>query len=168
MSKVKKIVFLSLLTTQALILSLIEYRIPLPVNFPGVKPGYANIITLIAIVFFGLGSAILVVIARCTLASFFTGGIFVFMFSITGGILSTIIMGLLYKYMKKAFSIVGISIAGAIIHNMAQLIVAAMVMRDSAVFNYLPVLLLSAVITGGIVGLVAGYAIKIIKKNRIL
>jgi len=64
----------------------------------GVKLGLANIITVITIIFFGFREAVSVVIARCVLSSIFGGGGWMlFLFSVTGGVLSSVVMSILYK-----------------------------------------------------------------------
>jgi heptaprenyl diphosphate synthase len=167
MGRTKKTIILALLTAQALVLSIVENWIPLPVVLPGIKLGLANIVVLITIVFFGLKDALVIVLVRTVLSSFFSGGFTVFMFSISGGILSSLVMNFLYKKMFKVFSIMGISIAGAIMHNLGQLLMASLIMKDFSVMMYLPILFLSAVIMGSFTGLCSNYLIKALKKTRI-
>jgi heptaprenyl diphosphate synthase len=166
-SSVKKIVLLGLLISQALVLSIIESWIQIPVPVPGVKLGLANIITVVVIVYFGFREALTVVIVRCVLTSFFGGGGWMFFFfSAAGGILSTMIMSILYKTGRNKFSLTGISIAGAITHNIGQLLVAAFFMRDLAVAVYLPVLLVSGCIMGFFVGFVSNLLVNALKKTK--
>lgn len=167
MGNTKKIVLLALLISQALILSIVESWIPIPIAVPGVKLGLANIVTLIVIIFFGFKDALIVVVIRTLLASLYTGGLIVFLFSVSGGILSTVIMALLYKKMSKVFSIVGISVSGAIMHNTGQLAVAALIMKELSVLSYLPVLVASGIIMGCFVGLCTNFLVKALKKTNL-
>ncbi|MFZ5988193.1 MAG: Gx transporter family protein [Bacillota bacterium] len=167
MNRTKRIVLLALLVSQALILSIIESWIPVPVPVPGVKLGLANIITLIVIIFFGFKEALAVVLVRCVLSSVFGGGLTFFLFSIAGGILSTIVMTVLYKVRPNLFSIVGISIAGAIAHNIGQIAIAALVMKDLAVAAILPVLLISGCIMGFFVGLASSFLENALRRAKI-
>lgn len=153
MRATKRLVLLALMVSQALILSIIESWVPVPFPFPGVKLGLANIITLVVIIYFGFKDALLVVFVRCLLASIFTGGFVVFLFSLTGGILSTLVMAFIYTRFSKSFSILGISIAGSLAHNTGQLLMASFVMKDLSVMSYLLVLLISGIIMGYFVGL---------------
>jgi heptaprenyl diphosphate synthase len=153
----KRIVLLSLLVAQALVLSIIESWIPVPVPVPGVKLGLANIITLIVIIFYGMKDALVVVLLRCILSSIFGGGITGFLFSMAGGILSTVVMYILYRKCSKVFSIIGISIAGAVSHNIGQIVIASFVMKDMAIYTILPVLLISGVVMGLFVGLSSSF-----------
>jgi heptaprenyl diphosphate synthase len=156
---------LSLLTSQALVLSVIESWLPVPAVVPGVKLGLANIVTLTVIIFFDLKDALLVVIAKSILSSFFTGGFTVMLFSLTGGFLSTFVMYFIYKKGSKYFSTVGISVAGAIMHNIGQLTIASILMQEITVMTYLPILLVSGIVMGCFTGLCTNYMSKLMSKS---
>ena len=168
MKKTKKMVLLSIFIAQALVLSIIESWIPVPVAVPGVKLGLANIITIITIVFLGVKPAFLLVLIRVILASAFSGGFVVFLFSLSGGLLSCAVMSLAYKKMGKSLSILGISVIGSVFHNVGQLISASIIMQGLSVMSYLPVLLLSGVIMGIFVGLTSNFLIESLKKAKII
>jgi len=170
MKNVKKMVLLAVLISQALVLSIIESWIPLPVPVPvpGIKLGLANIVTIVVIVFFGFRESLLVVLVRCLLSSFFSGGFTVFLFSIAGGILSAVVMSLLNNRFSKVFSIIGISIAGAVMHNIGQIIMAVIVMKDIAVLGYMPVLLIAGIVTGLLVGVSSKLLIKGLDKSKMI
>ena len=163
MTNTKRLVLLALMISQALVLSIVESWIPIPIAIPGVKLGLANIVTLIVIIFFGFADAIAVTLIRTFLASVFGGGFVIFLFSVSGGILSTLVMGILYKRGSKVFSILGISIIGAIMHNIGQLLMASFVMRNFNVMTYLPILLVSGIIMGCFVGLCVQFLSKALK-----
>jgi heptaprenyl diphosphate synthase len=164
----KRLVLLAIMVSQALILSLIESWIPIPTFVPGIKLGLANIVTLVVIIFFGFKDSILVVLVRCSLAALFGGGFVVFLFSLTGGILSTIVMYLLYRKLSKVFSIIGVSIAGAITHNFGQIFMASLVMKTLSVVSYLPVLLVSGVIMGCFVGLCSNLLSTVLRRTNVI
>jgi len=168
MKNTKRIVLLAIMVSQALVLSIIESWIPIPVPVPGVKLGLANIITMIVIMFFGIKDALLVVVVRCALSSAYGGGLMVFLFSIAGGVLSAIVMFLLHRKLSKVFSTVGISIAGAVSHNIGQLAVACVVMKELLVMTYLPVLMASGVVTGCFVGICSNLLAGALKKTNML
>lgn len=170
MKSTRRLTLLALMVAQALILSIVESWLPVNalIPIPGVKLGLANIITLIVIIFFGYKDALLVVIIRCILTSAFGGGLIIFLFSITGGILSTLIMAFLYKKVSKYFSITGISIAGAIMHNIGQITIACLVMKTLSVLTYLPILLFSGIIMGCFIGLCSKFLAEALKKTKIL
>ncbi len=163
----RKVVFLSIMTSLAIILSIVESVIPMPAAIPGIKPGLANIAALAAIVFWGSGEALLIMLVRTIITSFFAGNIFILAFSITGGIMSILVMSLLYRKTRGAFSLTGISIAGSVMHNIGQISVASVIMKDSAVFSYLPVLMVSGVIMGIFTGMCTELLMKAFKGTGI-
>lgn len=163
MKDTRKMVLLSLLVSQALVLHVIERMIPVPVPVPGIKLGLANLISMFTIIIFGWKEAMLVVFLRTILGSFFGGGISSFLYSFTGGIISTIAMALLYKYGRNIFSIVAISVVGAVFHNIGQILIASMVVKNMNLFFYLPVLLVAAVITGIFIGFTVQFTMKPLK-----
>lgn len=167
MNRTKHVVILALFISQALILSLIESWIAIPSPVPGVKLGLANIITLVTIVFFSFKDVLAVVTVRSLLGSLLGGGIVLFPFSLGGGLLSAVVMYIFRKKMDKSFSLIGISIAGAIAHNLGQLTVAAFLTGGFAVFGYLPVLMVSGIVMGCFIGLVANFLINALKKTRV-
>ena len=166
MTKTKHLVMLALFISQALILSIIESWIAIPSPVPGVKLGLANIITLVTIVFFGLKDVLVLVTARSLLGSLLGGGLVLFPFSLAGGLLSAVVMYVLRKKMGKSFSLLGISIAGALAHNIGQLSVAAFMTGGFAVFGYLPVLMVSGIVVGCFIGITANLLINALKKTR--
>lgn len=139
----------------ALVLQLVEGMLPMPYIAPGVKLGLANIVSLIAIIYFGFKSAFIVVIFRASLAAFLSGRPYLLLLGGVGALLSIIIMGLMYKHLDKYFSLRGISMMGAITHNFGQILMASVLMETIRIFSYLPVLLITGLITGYFIGLVA-------------
>jgi len=160
MTRTKKLTLLSLLLAQALALHIIERNLPVPMPVPGVKLGLANIITLLTIIIFGFKEAVLVVLGRTFLGALFGGGFSAFFFSLAGGLLSTMIMVLMYKNFFKYFSLPTVSVTGAIFHNIGQITVASFVVENINLFYYLPILIFSGVITGLFIGLVVKFALK--------
>ncbi len=153
MKNTRKMVFISILVSIALVIYLIEAQIP--VLAPGIKLGLANSISLVALILFGWKEAILIMILRTVLGSIFGGGLSALLFSIAGGLLSNIVMIVLYKYFKNYLSVPTISVCGAIFHNVGQLLVAAFILNDLRIYIYLPVLLIAAIGTGYFIGLLA-------------
>lgn len=164
MTKTRKMVLLSILISQALALHVIERTIPVPIPIPGVKLGLANIINLFTIIVFGYKETIIVVLLRTFLGSLFGGGFSSFLYSLTGGLLSATVMAYMYIRHKSIFSIVTISTVGAIFHNIGQLTVASLVVSNAYLFYYLPVILISGVITGVMIGLTVQFTINPLKR----
>lgn len=165
MNKTKRMVFLSFLVSIALVIYIIEAQIP--VLFPGIKLGLANMISLAALILLGWKEALLIMLLRTTLGSIFGGTMPSFMFSLAGGFLSNIVMIILYKNFKNSMSLWTISICGAIFHNIGQLFVASIIVQNFKIYVYLPVLLVSAVITGYFIGLCTKFLTTHLKKISI-
>ena len=167
-SNIKKIALLAVLASQAFVLSIIEAWIPIPIGIPGIKLGLANIITITILIFYSLSDALIIILIRCMMSSLFLGGPVIFVFSICGGIFSAIIMWILLTSLQRWFSLVGISIAGSIAHNIAQIAVACFIMNDLSVATYLPVMLISGIIMGSFVGYCSTFTIKAIKRLNVI
>jgi heptaprenyl diphosphate synthase len=167
MDRKKKDAVIIILICNAILISLLESIIPIPIPVPGVKLGLANIITIIAIVFLDFKDVLIIVILRCIVVAILIKGITVLPFSLAGALLSAVIMWLLYKKLFRLFSIRGISIIGAMTHNIAQLAVAALILRENIIWYYLPILLISAAITGFITGVISELTIREIDKKGI-
>lgn len=165
MKSTRKLTSLAMFISIALVLHVVEGMLPVPSAVPGIKLGLANTVTMIAIMFFGFREVLLIVLLRCLLGSLFGGSISGFLFSVTGGIMSAVIMWLFYNKLGKHFSIVGISIVGAIFHNIGQLLMASIIISDFRIYIYLPLLMISSVVTGIFIGIVCNYAKKLIINN---
>lgn len=155
----KKLTTISMLTALSLIIFIVEAQIPPLVPIPGIKLGLANVVTLITIAWLGRKEAFAVLMLRIALSSVFTGTLMSFIYSILGGILCFIVMSLTLKiFRNNAFWV--ISVLGAISHNIGQIIAAVFFTSTWQIAAYLPVLLISAVITGMFTGLTAQAIIK--------
>ncbi len=167
MNKKKRDAVIIILICNAILISLLELVIPIPIPVPGVKLGLANIITIIAIMFLDLKDVLVIVILKCIVVAVLSKGITALPFSLSGGIFSALVMWLVYKKMSQLFSIKGISIIGAIAHNIAQLTVASLILRETVIFYYFPILLISAIITGLITGAISELTVREIDKKGI-
>lgn len=143
----------ALLAALALIFSYVEAIIPYNAGIPGVKLGIANIVTVIALYKMSPGQAAGVNFVRIVIAGLLFNGAFGMLYSLAGATVSLIGMILLKK--TDLFSITGVSMAGGVLHNMGQLIVAALIIEDARMFIYFPVLLFSGIIAGIAVGITA-------------
>jgi heptaprenyl diphosphate synthase len=152
MSKIQRYMFLSLLTAGAMILSIIEGMIPLPYIAPGAKLGLTNIVTLTVIAVFGFKDAMLVTVLRCILLMIVATNPISFIYSITSGVMSVIVMSFCCKYLNSYFSFIGISVLGAMTHNASQITVAAIMFSTAGIYYYLPVMSLVSIFTGCFVG----------------
>ena len=136
----------ALLTALAMVLSWVEFLLPLPTAIPGVKLGLTNLVVLFALYRLGTRSAWCLSLLRVLLVSFTFGNAFSLWYSLAGAVLSLLVMVGLKKTGK--FSVTGVSVAGAVSHNLGQILVAMAVLRSAAVVYYYPALLLSGTVAG--------------------
>ena len=131
MNRTKKLVYLSLMISQSLVLYIIESFLP-PLSFiaPGAKLGLANIITLSVLYISGVRDAFVVLAMRILISSLFSGGVSSFIYSISGGMLSLLAMSATKKLSRFDISIVGVSVSGALFYNIGQLLAAAAIIRN--------------------------------------
>jgi len=150
----RALVYISVLTAQAMVLSWVEGLIPMPLPVPGARLGLANIVTLVAAYTLPWPSVLLVVAARTVLGSFLFSGLSTLLYSLSAGLVSAVVMLLSRRLLKGGMrSVLAVSLIGAIVHNLTQLTVAALVLENIRVFwAYLPWLILLAVPAGLFVG----------------
>ncbi|MBQ6415560.1 MULTISPECIES: Gx transporter family protein [Butyrivibrio] len=161
MDKTKKIATYGVMAALAMILSYVEMQLPAFVAIPGVKMGLTNIVVIVALYKMGNKSAIFINIVRIIAVSLLFGTLMSFAFSFAGGMLSTLVMILLKKTDK--FSTVGVSVAGGITHNIGQILAAMLLLNTKAIIWYLPVLWLSGILSGLLIGLIGAIIVKRIK-----
>ena len=155
---IKKMVQLSMFTTIALTIFVVESYLPPLAPIPGIKLGLANTITLIVLALWGWKEGMLVLFLRILLGSMLTGNVISCCFSLGGGILCFLVMSLLKNIVPQKM-IWLLSVIGAIFHNIGQLLVACIVLGSSRVFWYFPILLTSGIITGTFTGVAAQYVV---------
>ncbi len=159
-------VLLALMIALSLVLSLIDSRIPLLPALPGAKIGLASIVTIILLRFWGWREALLVTILRTVLAWFFHGSPIALLLGLTGGIISSQLMALLFRAYPKYFSITVISLAGGVIHNLSQLALAAWLIASPLILSYLPYLILAGAASGFLIGLVSSSLCERLEKEN--
>ena len=166
--KVQKMALLGVLTAGAIVIAILESFIP-SIGIPGVKLGLANIVILIILYELGIVEAIIVNLLRVIVVGLVRGtflGMGFFM-SLTGAVFSLGIM-ILFCLLIKKFSVIGVSVIGSIFHVGGQILIAMIYLGSGYIVLYLPILAISAIITGVFVGVIARLIIKtgIIKKQR--
>lgn len=145
---------MGLLTALGLIIGYIEFLIPIPLGIPGVKPGFANIVIVWALYSLGPWEALMINGMRIFLSGFLFGNFSMILYSLAGAAVSFLCMCLAKK--SGLFSMTGVSMIGGVMHNMGQLLVAMAVLETVSLVYYGPVLLAAGVITGLLIGIVAG------------
>ncbi len=158
MTNNQRLVFIALLASQAVIISLLERAIPFPFAVArGAKLGLANMITIMALYTLSTKDTMHVIGIRITLASLLGGTISTLMYSGAGALLSFIGMVLMKKIGGNKISIIGVSVVGAVLHNVGQLLIASMVANTWTVMLYLPVLSMIGILSGIAIGIAANY-----------
>jgi heptaprenyl diphosphate synthase len=159
---------IAILSAYALALHGFESLLPTPI--PWLKLGIANIIPIVALVLYGFRTALMVTLIRVVLASILIGTFLgpAFILSTGGGIASVLAMGLVMKLFKNLFGTVGISLIGALFHNIAQLSLAyfLFIQRIEAVLIISPLILLIGSVTGIVNGIISDILIKNLLKKE--
>lgn len=163
--KTKKVAMLGLTIALAMIMSYIEALVPLSFAVPGIKMGLANIVIIFVLYKIGTKEAVLVSLIRVILVSLLFSNVMAMWYSLAGAALSLGIMWILKKTDK--FSVVGVSIAGGIMHNVGQIIMAVIVLGTEQIALYLPVLVITGTATGVVIGIVSGLVINRFKNIRL-
>ena len=163
--KTTKIVFLGILVSVAMIFSYIEHQIPAFVAFPGIKLGLPNIAIIVVLYRIGWKEAICVNLIRVLLVSILFGTTLSLLYSVAGATLSLLIM-IIMKNLKM-FSKVFVSISGAIAHNIGQVLVAVFVTETAELLYYLPFLVITAVVSGVLIGLIGTKVVEKLERIEI-
>ncbi|MDO4500978.1 MAG: Gx transporter family protein [Erysipelotrichaceae bacterium] len=156
--KAKKVSLLALTIALAMILSYAETLLPVLVAIPGVKAGFANIAVIFALYKFNMFETIGVSLVRIVIVSILFGNGLSFAYSVAGAVLSLLTMFIMKK--TKLFEVVTVSIAGGIMHNVGQLLMANVFLETNILKYYMPFLLVSGIISGTIIGILGAIVIK--------
>lgn len=161
----KKLALIGVLAAVAMILSYIEALLP-PIYsaVPGIKLGLANIAVIFALYSINLKSAALISAIKVFLSALLFGSVTSFIYSFSGAVLSLVMMALMKK--STLFSPVGVSVAGAVMHNVGQVLCAIIILGTAEIGYYLTFLSVSAVVSGMLVGLVSALLIKKLKAPK--
>lgn len=161
----RRLTLCALMISVALVLSYIERFIPLQlvIPLPGIKLGLANIVTLMALFFWGTKYAFVILILRCLLGAGFGGSVSGLLFSLTGGMFAMLVMSVVKQ--SRKISVYGVSILGAAAHNIGQIAIAIILMHSIYVIGYLPYLLIVSVFTGMVTGSICAGVFRILEKS---
>lgn len=151
--KTKRLALCGMMAALGLIFSYVEAMIPISVGIPGVKLGVANLVIIVALYVLGGRYAFSINVIRILVAGLLFNGAFGALYSLAGACVSFLVMSILKR--TGWFSVVGVSMAGGVAHNVGQILVAAVIIENLKIFVYFPVLLASGMITGIVIGVVA-------------
>lgn len=161
-SKATRVAYTGMLVALAFVLSYVEALIPISLGVPGVKMGLANLVVMVALYTLGAGQAFVLSMVRIVLVGFTFGSMASMMYSLAGGLLSFVVMAIAKRL--DLFSQKGVSILGGVFHNIGQILMAMAVVENGKLIYYLPVLLISGVLAGIAIGIVASMITKRIQK----
>ncbi len=150
--KSQQIARYALLTALAMVFSWLESMVPVATAVPGVKLGLTNLVVIFALYRMSLRDAAAISLIRVLLVSMTFGNAYSFAYSFAGAALSLAVMALLKKTGK--FSMLGVSVAGGVSHNVGQILVAMTVLETAGLISYLPVLMISGIVAGVCIGVV--------------
>ncbi|MGN0341994.1 MAG: Gx transporter family protein [Roseburia sp.] len=153
MKQGKHIAYMGIFLALALILSYVESLIPFAVGIPGVKLGLCNLLVVLMLYLLGWREALTVSVLRILLAGILFGNAFSILYSLSGGILSFLVMLFLKK--TDRFHVVTVSIFGGVFHNLGQIFVAALILESYYVIYYVSVLVAAGAITGALIGILS-------------
>ena len=159
-TKTSEIAIYGVLTALAIILSYVEMQLPAFCAIPGIKPGLSNIIILFALKRFGKKEAGSVLLVRLLLSAFLFGNAISLIYSAAGGFLALLIEIVCDKILSgKNLQITGAF--GGLFHNIAQLIIAILIMQTPTIISYAPYLFISGMVTGLFTGFATHFLLKI-------
>ena len=152
MNTSKKVAFTGLCAALALILAYVEALLPpLFAAVPGIKMGLPNLVIVFLLYRRGFWSAAAVSLVRMVLVSLLFGNAMSFLYSLAGGVLSLSVMVLLKRV--PFFSTLGVSVAGGVLHNVGQVLMAMLLLETGELAYYLVVLTVSGTFAGVLIGL---------------
>ena len=157
----RKLALLGLFCAVAIIFGYVETLIPVFAGIPGIKLGLANLSVLFILIRYSLKEALIVSGVRIVVIGFLFGNMFSIVYSLAGALLSMTVMYLLKRFTKS--SVYAISMAGGISHNIGQLIIACMIVENRSLLFYAPVLLISGIVTGFLIGYLTTETLKRIR-----
>ena len=150
-SRNRTIALAGLLTACGILFGYIEFLFPLPIGIPGVKLGISNVITLLCLFCLSPQMAGAVLTLRVVMSGILFGNFFGLVYSLSGAVVS--FWAMYGAYRLKKFSVIGISIVGGVAHNLTQLAVACLVVSELKMIYYMPILLISGLLCGLVVGI---------------
>ncbi len=158
MSKNKRIAYRGVFIALGLVLSYLESFVPVSALAPGIKIGLANIVTVFSLYKLGTKDAIYISLGRIILSAVLFGGLVSGIYSLAGAALSMTVMIILKKI--HFFSVMGVSIAGGVMHNLGQILLATLILNNKGLFYYMGILLITGSLAGTVIGILAGKMLK--------
>lgn len=158
----KKTAYLGMFTALAFVFSYIEFLLPINLGIPGIKLGLANLVIIVSLYTMGTSWAFTLSLVRILLTGLTFGNPASMIYSLAGGMLSLVIMIIAKRC--KIFSVTGVSVLGGVFHNVGQILAAVFVVETTSLLYYLPVLVLSGIVAGVLIGILSSILIRHLRK----
>ena len=158
----KRAAFMGMLTALMLVLGFVEHMIPLGGAVPGMKLGLANTVLVYALYLFNPLSGFALMLMKVLASGLLFGGVSAMMYSMAGGLLS--MLGMILVKRLKGVGIIGVSVVGAVLHNVGQVLLAMWILNTDKLVYYMAVLMIAAVVTGCLTGIAADRVLHVLKK----
>ncbi len=166
LKKNRKIALFGVLCAEAVALSYLEGLLPSFIPLPTAKAGLSNIITMYGVSSFGFSCGLLITLFKA-LTALLTRGVTAAFLSLSGGVLSLVVMTLLFKLPEEKISFIALGVLSAFFHNLGQLIAAYFIL-GKYVFSLAPYLALLGAVTGAVTGAVYKYTAAVFRKQQSL
>ena len=163
-SKTSRLALSAMFVAVMMVLGYLESLIPVG-GIPGMKIGLSNSVLLLSLYWLGIGISIQLMLVKVFLSAFMFGGFMALPYSLAGGVLSLIAMIVLI-YLVRGVSPIGAGVAGAVMHNVGQVLVAMFILQTNKLVYYMAILVLVAIVTGALTGTVAKMLMRYLPKNR--
>ncbi|MVB11782.1 Heptaprenyl diphosphate synthase component I [Caprobacter fermentans] len=144
---IRRMVVTALLFAAAMVMTVVEYQIPIPMPVPGIKLGLSNIVVMYSLFFLKKKDALTLAVLK-SMFVFLTRGAVAAFLSFCGGLLSILAMIVCMAVFKEKISYLMISIVGAVMHNLGQIAAVSLLYTNLLLWTYFPVLLISGLIAG--------------------
>lgn len=154
----KRVAYIGILTSLAMIFSYVEMLIPVNFGIPGIKLGIANLVVVTGLYMMRTKDVFIVSMLRILMMGCLFGNGVSLLYSLSGGLLSFFVMAASKRI--KGFGISGVSVLGAVSHNAGQILAASFIIGSKSIFYYFPVLTIAGVITGLFIGLLSSRIIE--------
>lgn len=160
MKRVQKLTLFAMLCALAIVFHYVESMVVIPLPVPGFRLGLANILSLIALYYFGARALFTIGIVRVLFASLLSGMLFAtsFWLSLSGMLLSALTMTIARRC--SCFSIYGVSVLGSAAHCVAQVMVVTWIYQQFFMQALLPILVALSIPTGLLIAMLADQVLK--------
>ena len=152
-NKARQVALMGILTAVMLVLGYVESLIPIGSAVPGIKLGLSNTVLVYGLYLFSPWTTFALMLLKVVVSGLLFGGVNAMLYSAAGGILS--MLGMIFLRKVPGVGIVGVSVVGAVLHNIGQVLLAMWILQTDKLLYYMALLMLVAVVTGGLTGIAA-------------